>query len=151
MAITIREFNKNDIRRLYELMKALASFENYLDSFKITPSSLLTDGLMKYQPDFHCLVADNQKTVVGYLVYYYLPFTAKNQPAIYMKELYVDLQYRGQQIGARLMQRLKSIAIEQHCCHIQWTVAPWNTTACHFYQQLGAYENKDWLHYQLDL
>jgi ribosomal protein S18 acetylase RimI-like enzyme len=86
--------------------------------------------------------------IAGMLVYYYLPYTAQNQPAIYMKELYVDEAYRSKGVGRKLMFSLQQEAKEQNCTQIKWTVAPWNDAGKRFYESLGAQENRDWLHYE---
>lgn len=80
-------------------MKDLAVFEEYIDVFAITPEIVRESGFQKNPPDFHCIVAENGDEIVGMLVYYYLPYTAQNRPAIYMKELYVSEAYRGQKLG----------------------------------------------------
>lgn len=85
------------------------------------------------------------------LVYYFLPYTAQNRPAIYMKELYVDEIYRGQKIGEQLMKALKIEAEQNNCTQIKWTVAPWNKAGQKFYERLGASENNEWLNYELKI
>ena len=85
------------------------------------------------------------------LVYYFLPYTAQNRPAIYMKELYVDENYRGQKIGEQLMNALKTEAEQNNCSQIKWTVAPWNKVGVKFYERLGARENTEWLNYEWNL
>tara|TARA_R110002124_G_scaffold114935_3_gene270531 strand:- start:673 stop:897 length:225 start_codon:yes stop_codon:yes gene_type:complete len=60
-------------------------------------------GFRKNPPDFHCIVAAFNAEIAGILVFYFLPFTAQNRSAIYMKELYVNENYRGQKIGEKLM------------------------------------------------
>lgn len=55
------------------------------------------------------MAEDNDK-IVGMLVYYFLPYTAQHRTAIYMKELYVNEEYRGRKIGEQLMDALKNEA-----------------------------------------
>ncbi len=148
MEITIRKAVESDSERLWILMRDLAIFEKYIDSFAITPEIVRESGFRKDPPDFYCVVAEANKLLVGMIVYYFLPFTAANKPAIYMKELYVDQEFRGRQIGEKLMIALKKIAEEKSCGQIKWLVAPWNEGSIRFYKRLGAYENKDWLSYE---
>lgn len=129
-------------------MKELAVFEKYINSFAITPEIVRNSGFQKSPPDFYCIVAEDNDKIAGVLVYYYLPYTAQNSPAIYMKELYVDESYRGQKIGEQLMNALKTEAKENNCTQIKWTVAQWNKAGQRFYEKLGANENKDWLNYE---
>lgn len=145
----IRFMTESDIPQTFELMKELAVFEHYIDSFAITPEIVKEKGIDKNPPDFYCLVADDNGTIAGMLVYYFLPYTAQNRPAIYMKELYVDEKFRNQKVGEQLMLKLKQIAKENNCQTIKWTVAPWNDRGMKFYERLGAKQNTEWVNYEL--
>lgn len=149
--IIIRKAEEADSEQLWQLMKELALFEHYIDAFAITPEIVMQSGFRKDPPDFYSLVAVDNDRIQGMLVYYYLPYTAQNKPAVYLKELYVSEACRGQKIGERLMAALRAEAIHHGCGNIKWTVAPWNQAGIQFYERLGAKENKDWLHYEWPL
>lgn len=147
MNIIIRKAIESDSDGIWKLMKELAIFEKYIDTFAITPEIVRESGFRKKTPDFYCLVAENNQKIAGILVYYYLSFTAQNKPAIFIKELY----YRGHKIGEKLMLALKEEAVINNCGQIKWTVAPWNEGGIRFYSKLGAKENNDWLNYEWNL
>lgn len=151
MNIIIRKAIESDSDGIWKLMKELAIFEKYIDTFAITPEIVRESGFKINPPDFYCLVAENNQKIAGILVYYYLPFTAQNKPAIFIKELYVGTNYRGHKIGEKLMLALKEEAVKNNCRQIKWTVAPWNEGGIRFYNKLGAKENKDWLNYEWNL
>lgn len=148
MTVLIRKAQRQDALQLWRLMKELALFEKYIDSFAITPDIVTQRGFDKEPPDFHCLVAEEKGRLVGMAVYYFLPFTAQNRPAIFLKELYVAADYRNRHIGERLMRMLRAEAKRQHCVQIKWTVAAWNDHGKRFYARLGAKQNNDWLNYE---
>lgn len=149
--IQIRKAVEADSEQLWVLMQKLAVFEKYIDSFAIVPEVVRESGFKKDPPDFHCIVADDNGEIAGMLVYYFIPYTAQNRPAIYMKELYVEEHYRGLKIGEQLMNALKQEARSNNCKQIKWTVAPWNEGGLRFYNRLGAKENRDWLNYEWDV
>lgn len=151
MNIKIRKAEESDSEKIWTLMKQLAVFEKYIDSFAITPEIVRESGFRKNPPDFYCIVAEDNEKIAGMLVYYFLPYTAQNRPAIYMKELFVDESYRGQKIGEQLMNALRNEAALHNCRQIKWTVAPWNEAGQKFYERLGANENNDWLNYEWNL
>ncbi len=151
MDIIIRKATEKDSHKIWVLMKELAVFEKYIDSFAITPEVVKNSGFRKSPPDFHCIVAEDNDKIVGILVYYFLPYTAQNKPAIYMKELYMDENYRGRKIGERLMNALWDEALVHNCEQIKWTVAPWNKAGQKFYERLGANQNNEWLNYEWNL
>ncbi|MFL1010948.1 GNAT family N-acetyltransferase [Flavisericum labens] len=146
--IIIRKAVEADSAKVWVLMKELAVYEKYIDSFAITPEVVKNSGFRENPPDFHCIVAEDDDEIVGILVYYFLPYTAQSRPAIYMKELYVEENYRGRKIGEKLMFALKQEAKKNNCGQIKWTVAPWNKSGQKFYERLGAKENNDWLSYE---
>ena len=57
MNITIRKAEEKDSEKVWHLMKELAVFEKYIDSFAITPEIVRNSGFKKNPPDFYCLVA----------------------------------------------------------------------------------------------
>ncbi|MGP1381082.1 MAG: N-acetyltransferase family protein [Dialister pneumosintes] len=147
MAVEVRLMRESDIDQTWPLMRDLAIFEDYIDSFAITPEIVRERGIKKDPPDFYCLVADVDGKIAGMLVYYFMKYTAQNKPSIFMKELYVEEEYRNQKIGEQLMKTLYSIAKENGCGLIKWTVADWNHDGQRFYKRLGAEEDRVWLNY----
>lgn len=146
--VKIRKAVEADSDKVWTLMKELAIFENYIDVFAITPDIVRESGFRKDPPDFYCIVAEDNDKIAGMLVYYFLPYTPQNKPNIYLKEFYIDEKYRGQKIGARLMDALKKEAELNNCGQIKWGIAPWNDAAKKFYEQMGGKENNDWLWYE---
>jgi len=76
MAIIIRKATEGDSDKVWRLMKELAIFERYIDSFAITPEIVRESGFQKKSPDFYCIVAEDKDQIAGMLVYYFLPYTA---------------------------------------------------------------------------
>lgn len=151
MTVDVHEMKRSEISQTYPLMKGLAEYEHYIDSFAITEETVLRDAFETVPPKFHCLVATVDGQVKGMLVYYFLPYTAQDRADIYMKELYIDESARGQKLGTKLMDALKRVGREHGCGVIKWTCAPWNKKAQEFYKKQGGEENHDWLDYQLTL
>ena len=143
----IRLMREDDIAQVWPLMRDLAVFEHYIDSFAITPEIVKVRAFNKQPPDFYCLVADVGGCIGGMLVYYPIPYTAQNRPALFIKELYVAEGFRNRKLGEKLMQALYTLAKDMGCTQIKWTVAAWNKAGQRFYQRLGAAEDKEWLNY----
>ncbi|MCY3024977.1 MULTISPECIES: GNAT family N-acetyltransferase [Aerococcus] len=147
--VEIRQMEGKDVNQVWKLMKDLAEFEGYIDSFVMTPE-LVQDQIL-VQGIAQCLVADRTGEIVGILVYFYQDYTAQNQPYMHMKELIVKEGCQGERIGTRLMEEAKAIARTKNCWSIKWTVADWNDKAKNFYQQQGAQEDRTWLNYAINL
>ncbi len=147
----IRKARKEDAKEVFGLMRELAIFEKYIDNFAITEDIVIEKGFEKNPPDFYCLVAEVEQKIVGMLVYYFLPYTMHNRPAIFIKELYVDNQQRGRKLGEKLMLKVREVAKEHNCISIKWTVAPWNEKGMKFYERLGAKQNNEWINYEWEV
>ena len=151
MDIIIRKAEASDAEQVWQLMKELADFEEYADSFAITPEIVVESGFGA-SPLFYCMVAESpaQQCIAGIAVYYFIPYTARNRKALYLKELFVAGPFRGAQTGRKLMAALVQEARTHDCYQIKWTVAAWNKKGMEFYEKLGAEQNTQWLNYELN-
>jgi GNAT superfamily N-acetyltransferase len=150
VSVTVRHWLEADISSVLPLMRELAVFEEYLDSFAVTETVLLEQGFNASPPNFYVLVAELGGQIVGNLVYYFLPFSASAKPMLFIKELFVSETARGSGAGKALMTHASSIALEKGCAGMKWTVANWNEPAQRFYESLGAKANPVWVEYSLD-
>ena len=146
----MRHWLEADIPSVLPLMRELAVFEEYLDSFAVTETVLLEQGFNLEPPNFYVLVAELGGSVVGNLVYYFLPFSASTKPELFIKELFVTQTARRHGAGKALMQRAALEAKNAGCDGIKWAVANWNEAAQCFYKSLGAKANPNWISYGLD-
>ncbi|HEY2102543.1 MAG TPA: GNAT family N-acetyltransferase [Chthoniobacterales bacterium] len=145
----IRKAVEADVSKLLGLMRELACFEKYVDDFAITEEMLIEQGFRRSPPDFHCLVAEEDGTLVGMLVYYFVPFTYRAKPNVIVKELYIPEVARGRGIGSSLMKAVANEAVKGGSGAIKWYVADWNSRAIGFYERLGAKANRDWIEFEM--
>jgi GNAT superfamily N-acetyltransferase len=145
--VNVRPWCESDIPAVLPLMRDLAVFEEYLDSFKVDEHVLLEQGFRLEPPNFYCLVAELEAQVVGVLVYYFLPYTAAAKPALFIKELIVAEHARGHGAGTALMRRAALEAQNKGCASMTWTVANWNEAGKRFYESLGASGDPVWVQY----
>ncbi len=145
----IRKAVEDDIPNLWLLMRELAVFEKYDKAFVITEDILREQGFRRSPPDFHCLVADDETELAGFVVYYFVPFTYRAKPNLVIKELYVTEPKRSQGVGELLMRAVASEAVRAGCAMIKWWVAKWNERGIAFYERLGAQIDPDWHEFQL--
>ena len=146
----VRHALEADCPQLLSLMKKLAVFEGYIDDFQVDESALIQYGFQK-ESSYTALVAESSQQLVAYLVYYLIPFTYDLKPTLFIKELWVDDEYRGKNIGSQLMEATIADAKRHQCGRIKWDVLANNHAAQRFYQQFGAYHDKRWQGYVLEL
>jgi GNAT superfamily N-acetyltransferase len=145
----IRKAVEADIPNLLLLMRELAEFEKYARDFAVTEAVLHKQGFKHSPPDFHCLIAEEDGELVGFLVYYFVPFTYRAKPNLIIKELYIAGQHRSRGAGKLLMKAVAREAVQTGCGMIKWWVAKWNERGIEFYKRLGAGIDSDWHEFQL--
>jgi GNAT superfamily N-acetyltransferase len=147
--LKIRKAIESDIPQLLPLMRDLAEFEKYADAFAITEDILREQGFRQSRPDFQCLVAEENGSLIGMLVYYFVAFTYRAKPNLIIKELYVDESHRSNGVGNLLMKGAAQEAKCAGCGVIKWWVAKWNKRSIEFYERLGAKIDHDWYEFQM--
>ena len=147
--LEIRKAVESDIASLLPLMRKLAEFEKYSSDFAITEKVLREQGFRRSPPDFYCLIAEEASILVGFLVYYLVPFTYRAKPNLVIKELYISDRHRSRGIGRQLMKAVAREAQQAGCGVIKWWVARWNQRGMEFYKRLGATIDSEWHEFQL--
>ena len=147
--MSIRKAVESDISNLLPLMRELAEFENYGTDFAVTEDLLREQGFRRSPPDFYCLIAEERGELVGFLVYYFVPFTYRAKPNLIIKELYIADGYRSRGVGKLLMKAVAKEAEQGGCGMIKWYVAKWNDRGIQFYERLGATIDPNWHEFQM--
>jgi GNAT superfamily N-acetyltransferase len=75
--------------------------------------------------------------ILGYATYFFAYYTWTGK-SLYMDDLYVRPEYRGQGLGSRLIGEVAAFARANGCHKLCWMVADWNEPARGFYKALGA-------------
>ncbi|MEJ1273141.1 spermidine/spermine N1-acetyl transferase 2 [Cricetulus griseus] len=75
--------------------------------------------------------------VVGFGLYYFIYSTWKGRN-IYLEDIYVMPQYRGQGIGTKIIKKVAEVALHKGCSQFRLAVLDWNKKAMDLYKSLGA-------------
>ncbi|MCY7272689.1 MAG: GNAT family N-acetyltransferase [Phormidesmis sp. CAN_BIN44] len=140
---TIRSATPADVPALFSLIQALADYEKLSDSVTGNPDQL-EEHLFGDRPYIEAIAADHAGQVVGFALFFYSYSTFLTKPGIYLEDLFVLPDYRGQRIGRALLTHLAQIAIDRGCGRLEWSVLDWNEPAIGFYQRMGATVLPDW-------
>jgi GNAT superfamily N-acetyltransferase len=130
--IKIRKASENDFASVHGLVEEFARFIKTPEKVLITVEQMIQD-----KDHFKCLVAIDNDKIIGFTTYFfsYYSWTGK---ALYIDDLYVKENYRGNGIGSNLFDALFQIAKEENCKKVKWQVSNWNTNAIEFYKKRGA-------------
>ncbi len=139
--VTIRPAVLDDVAYIFELIYALADYEQLTHEVTGNPERL-QDHLFGHSQPHHqpvqAIVAEFSDQIVGFALFFVNYSTLLIQPGLYLEDLFVLPNYRGQGIGKSLLIYLAQLAQQQSYCRLQWSVLDWNTPAINFYQAIGA-------------
>jgi GNAT superfamily N-acetyltransferase len=80
----------------------------------------------------------------GIALYYRTVNTFRGQIGMFLEDLFVEPDLRGQGIGHALLSHLAQMAIDRGYNMIQWSVLNWNEPSLKFYDRIGAVKVDDW-------
>ncbi len=132
MNIQLRKIEERDFPALIELFKEFAALEKHPE--KMVNS---VEQMKKDKEFINGFVVERAGEMVAFTTFYfiYLSWTGK---VLYMDDLYVTQQNRGNGIGSRLINEVISYAKQEGCKKMRWGVSNWNKAAIDFYKNLGA-------------
>ncbi len=143
LSFRIRPATVDDVPILFELIQALAAYEQLSDRVVGTAAQLQAH-LFGDRPYAEALVADQAGQVIAYALFFTTYSTFLTRPGLYLEDLFVRPEYRRQGVGTALLQALARLADERHYGRLEWSVLDWNKSAIAFYERMGATVLPDW-------
>ncbi len=149
LAATVRPIAPADVARVWELLRGLAEYEKLTDVLT-GDAGRLREALFGPGDRLRGLVADRAGRLIGYALYYPVFGSFRARWRLWLEDLYVEPEARGNGAGVALMAELARLALEGGYFALDWEVIDWNRSALDFYEHLGAQPvASDWLRYRL--
>jgi GNAT superfamily N-acetyltransferase len=147
----IRDASGADVPDLIRLVQGLAAYEKEPESATATAEQF-HEALFPAQghPTAYALVGVREGTVVGMAIWFRSFSTWTGRAGIWLEDLFVDPEQRGNGIGKALLARLAAICVERGWTRLEWSVLDWNTPSIDFYRAHGARTLDDWTTFRLD-
>jgi GNAT superfamily N-acetyltransferase len=139
----IRLATPADVPAIFQLIQALADYEQ-LSHEVVGSKTALAEHLFGDRPLAETLVAEYDSKSVGFALFFHNYSTFLTKPGIYLEDVFVLPEYRGQGIGKALLAHLATIALERDCGRLEWSVLDWNEPAIAFYEHVGATVLPEW-------
>lgn len=92
-------------------------------------------------------VVDNNE--IGFALFFHKFSTFLGRSGIYLEDLYVKPECRGNGYSKAILKKLASIAVERGCGRLEWWCLDWNKPSIDFYLSLGAKPMSDWTVYRV--
>jgi GNAT superfamily N-acetyltransferase len=137
-----------DVPTVLALIRELAEYEKLLHEV-VADEALVREALFGDRTVAECVLAWDRTTPLGFALYYHNFSTFLARPGLYLEDLYVRPEHRGQGVGEALLKHLAQIAVRRGCGRMEWAVLNWNRRAIEFYARMGAEGVLDWTVYRL--
>jgi GNAT superfamily N-acetyltransferase len=147
-AITIRPATRDDVPLVLQFIRDLAIYER-LEHEVSASEAQLRAALFGERRYAEVVFACSGAQPVGFALFFHNFSTFKGQPGIYLEDLFVRPEARGQGIGKRLLAHLARLAVERRCARLEWAVLDWNEPSIGFYRSLGAIPMDEWTVFRL--
>ena len=147
MEVKFRFAERKDCKIILEFIKKLASYEKMSDDVVATESLLEEWIFDKKKAEVIFDVVDGKE--VGFALFFHNFSTFLGRAGIYLEDLFVLEEYRGNGYGKALLKKLAQITRERGCGRLEWCCLDWNTPSVDFYLALGAERMNDWTTFRL--
>lgn len=164
MSFQVRTATPEDVAQMHSMIIELAEFEKAVDeviatkeqlhqalfggtSFSTEPANTPTGS-----PALFAHVIDdpnNPGQLAGMAIWFLNYSTWQGEYGIYLEDLYVKPQFRGQGLGKALLKELAKICSSRGYTRFQWWVLTWNQSAIDVYKSIGAIPMDEWIVYRL--
>ncbi len=145
--VNFRFAKRQDVPLILKFIRELAEYEKMLDEV-VADEAMLEDWLFdkeKAEVIFACL--DDKE--IGFALFFHNFSTFLGRAGLYLEDLYVLPEYRGNGYGKALLKKLAAIAVERQCGRLEWCCLDWNQPSIDFYLSLGAAPMSDWTTYRI--
>lgn len=143
----IRRAKKSDVDTMVQLVYELAEYERAPQECHLT-SEQLGAALFCAAPALFGHVAEVDGEVVGCALWFLNFSTWHGVHGIYLEDLYVRADHRGNGLGLALLSALAEECVQRGYSRLQWWVLNWNP-AINFYTSLGAVPMDEWTVFRL--
>ena len=139
---------EQDIPVILDFIKQIAIYEKMLDKVSATEESLKESIFDNNRAE--ALLIEFNNEVIGYIIYFFNFSTFVGREGLYLEDLYIKPEYRGNGIGKKSFELLVNIAKENKCERLEWTCLDWNEPSLKFYKSIGAKQMNEWIIHRLD-
>ena len=145
-SFAIRRARAGDEGDIVALLRELAVFEKLQEEFHLDEKTVARD---LFGGAAHCEMLLRGSEPVGVAVWFWSYRSFRAVRGVYVEDLYVRPEFRGQGGGRLLLAHLARIAREEEA-YLEWRALDWNRPARDFYEGLGAVALAEWIGYRLE-
>ena len=144
----IRTATENDAATILALINDLAEYEKLSHEVEASEADI-RKSLFGDRPVAEALIGELDGVPISFALFFHNFSTFLGKPGIYLEDLYVKPDYRGNGFGRRMLAHIARLATERDCGRFEWSVLDWNEPAIRTYDRLNARPMKEWILYRL--
>jgi len=143
VTVTIRSAAPEDAALIIRFIEALADYEKLRHEAQATQADIVRD-LFGPSPKVFAELAFSEGRPVGFALWYYTYSTFQGRHGIWLEDLFVDPDARGQGAGKALLANLAQRCVRENLGRFEWAVLDWNAPSIAFYKAQGAVMMENW-------
>lgn len=144
---SIRLAQPEDADTILHFIRLLAEYEHLSNQVVATPE-LLREWIFEKQKA-EVLLAEVNSQTIGFALFFHNFSTFQGRAGIYLEDLFVLPDFRGNGYGKALLRHLAQLTLERGCGRLEWVCLDWNQPSIDFYLSLNAQPMSDWTIYRL--
>ena len=135
--LLVREARKTDVPAIAILIREFAEFEKLAHWCEVTEDDL-HEAIFGKKSFVQALVAMAGDRYAGYALYFPIFKSFRGERSIFLEDLYVTPDLRGNGLGFVMLREVAKYAKERGFARMDWQTLKWNESAINFYKNLGA-------------
>jgi GNAT superfamily N-acetyltransferase len=149
MTLSIRPAGPADAGLVLAFIRELAEYERLLHEVEASEADIARD-LFGEAPRVFCDIAEIGGQPVGFALWFYTYSTFQGRHGLYLEDLFVRPEARGNGVGKALLARLARRCVDEGLGRLRWWVLNWNEPSIAFYRSLGAGPKDEWTTFGLE-
>ena len=146
--LSIRHAVEADTEVLLQFIRELAIYQKSGDAVLAT-ETMIKESIFAKDSHVSALICEDNGQAIGSAIYFFNYSTWLAKPGLYLEDLYVTPEQRGNGAGKLLLKNLAQIALEKGCGRVEWACLKWNMPSRQFYESIGAIAQDDSVGYRL--
>ena len=143
----VRFATRADVPLIIDFVRKLARYE-HLENEVVADEAIMAKWLFD-EKKAEVLFALCDGKEVGFALFFHNFSTFLGRCGIYLEDLFVLPEYRGQGFGKGLLKELARITVQRGCGRLEWCCLDWNQPSIDFYKKQNAVSMDDWTIYRL--
>ena len=150
MNVNVRFARPDDSGIISKLIHALAEYERQPGDCHATADKVREQLFERERPVPECIMAEIDGEPIGFALFLHNFSTWECASGLYLEDIFVRPEHRGNGAGKALLVKLAAIAAERGCRRLELSVLDWNEPSIGLYRAYGARPMSGWTVCRID-